>query len=133
MQIICTSVQTDNHTSTSLLSCLWAGCSFCQTNGVKELKAISFEINCNCYNCFMALWILSGIIRVSRYQKGESNPVKEETVSGSGISWAMCKSEPCPRQITTAAPNHSVFTGPMPFMLPNKQRQSTEGISCEIK
>jgi len=25
------------------------------------------------------------------------------------------------------APHHSVFTGRMPFLLPNQQRQSTEG------
>ena len=35
--------------------------------------------------------------------------VKQETVSGSGISWAMCKSAPCSRQITMPAPHHSVF------------------------
>ena len=29
--------------------------------------------------------------------------LKEETVSGSGISWAICKSAPCSRQITTPA------------------------------
>jgi len=32
-----------------------------------------------------------------------------ETVSGSGISWAICKSAPCSTQITTPAPHHSVF------------------------
>jgi len=30
-------------------------------------------------------------------------------VSGSGISWAICKSGPCSRQITTPAPHHLVF------------------------
>ena len=35
--------------------------------------------------------------------------LKQETVSGSGISWAICKSAPCSRQITTPAPHHSVF------------------------
>jgi len=34
---------------------------------------------------------------------------KQETVSGSGISWAACKSAPRSRQITTPAPHHSVF------------------------
>jgi len=48
-------------------------------------------------------------------------------VSGSGINWAICKSEPRSRQITMPAPHHSVFTGRMPFLPPNKQRQSTEG------
>ena len=53
----------------------------------------------------------SGTTRVSRYQKGK--PVwillKQETVSGSGISWAICKSAPRCRQITTPTPHHSVF------------------------
>ena len=38
--------------------------------------------------------------------------MKQETVSGSGISWAMCKSAPRSRQITTPAPHHSVFYRP---------------------
>jgi len=38
--------------------------------------------------------------------------LKQETVSGNGISWAMCKSAPCPRQITMPAPHHSVFYKP---------------------
>ena len=53
--------------------------------------------------------------------------LKQETVSGSGISWAICKSAPCCRQTTTPAAHHSVFTGRMPFLPPNQQRQSTEG------
>jgi len=53
--------------------------------------------------------------------------LKQETVSGSGISWAICKSAPRSRQITTPAPHHSVFTGRMPFLPPNQQCQSTEG------
>ena len=38
--------------------------------------------------------------------------LKQETVSGSGISWAMCKSALRSRQITTPAPHHSVFYRP---------------------
>ena len=53
--------------------------------------------------------------------------LKQESVSGSGFSWAICKSAPHSRQITTPAPHHSVFTGRMPFLPPNQQRQSTEG------
>ena len=52
--------------------------------------------------------------------------LKQETVSASGISWAIFKSAPRSRQ--TPAPQHSVFTGRMPFLSPNQQRQSTEGI-----
>jgi len=33
---------------------------------------------------------------------------KQETVSGSGISWAECKSAPCTRQKTTPAPHQGV-------------------------
>ena len=35
--------------------------------------------------------------------------LKQETVSGSGISWAVFKSAPRSRQTTTPAPHHSVF------------------------
>ena len=39
--------------------------------------------------------------------------LKHETVNGSGISWAICRSAPCSRQITrqttTLLPHHSVF------------------------
>ena len=35
--------------------------------------------------------------------------LKQETASGSGISWAICKSAPRCRQVTTPAPHHSVF------------------------
>ena len=38
--------------------------------------------------------------------------LKEETLSGSGISWAICKSAPRSRQITTPAPHRSVFYRP---------------------
>ena len=42
--------------------------------------------------------------------------LKQETVSGSGISWAICKSAPCSRQTTTPAPH--------------QQHQSTEGTAA---
>ena len=35
--------------------------------------------------------------------------LKQETVSGSGISWAICKSVHCSRQTTTPASHHSCF------------------------
>ena len=49
----------------------------------------------------------SGTTRVSRYEKGKSNQdflLKQETMSGSGISWAICKSAHCSRQTTTPTP-----------------------------
>ena len=46
--------------------------------------------------------------------------LKQETVSGSAIGWAVCKSAPSSRQITTPAPHHSVFYRPdaLPAALP---------------
>ena len=80
---------------------------------------------------FTARWILSGTTRVSRYQKGKTKTsldfLEQETVNGSGISWAICKSAPRPRETTTPVPQHSVFTGRVLFLPPNQQRQSTEG------
>ena len=38
--------------------------------------------------------------------------LKREAVSGSGISWAVCKSAPRSRQITTPAPHQLVFYRP---------------------
>jgi len=56
---------------------------------------------------------------VSQYQKGKTNlDFTEVTVSGSGISWTVCKSASRSRQITMPVPHHSVFTGQMPFLPP---------------
>jgi len=63
---------------------------------------------------------------MSWYQKGKTNLDFTEA-RDSGISWAISKSASLSRQITTPAPHHSVFTGWMPFLPPNQQRQSTEG------
>ena len=78
---------------------------------------------------------MSGSTQVSRYQKGKTKKVKtnldlleQEIVSGSGISWAICKSAPHPRQ-PRQHPTTQFFTGRMPFLTPNQQRQSTEGKS----
>jgi len=58
--------------------------------------------------------------------------LKQETVTGNGIRWDICKSAPSSRQITMPAPHHSVFTGRMPFLPPNQQRQSTEGETSKL-
>jgi len=38
--------------------------------------------------------------------------LKQETVSGKSISWAICESAPLSRQITTPEPHHLVFYRP---------------------
>jgi len=49
--------------------------------------------------------------QVSRYQKGKTSlDFTEARDSGSGISWARCKSAPCSRQITHAS------TPPLSFL-----------------
>ena len=55
--------------------------------------------------------------------------LEQATMSGSGISWAICMSAPRSRQITMPAPHHSVFYRPDAFLPPNQQHQSTEGTS----
>jgi len=48
--------------------------------------------------------------------------LKEKRARGSGISWALCKSAPRSRQITTQAahvPPCRFFTGQMPFLPPS--------------
>jgi len=79
------------------------------------------------------LWFCPGLPdepEPERYnQEGKINLdlLEQEIVNGSGISWAICKSAPWLKHITMPASHHSVFTGPMPFLQPNQQRQSTEG------
>ena len=58
---------------------------------------------------------LSGTTRVNRYQKGKTNldfSGARDSEWHSGISWAIYKSAPRSRQITTPAPHHSVFYRP---------------------
>ena len=88
------------------------------------------------FSCFYTIvlllfWNLSRTTRMSRYQKGKTRKVKtnldlleQEIVSGSGICWAICKSAPHPKQ-PRQHPTTQFFTGRMPFLPPNQQRQKT--------
>jgi len=75
---------------------------------------------------------LSGTTQVSRYQKGKPIWIllKQETECGSGISWAVCKSAPHSRQITTPVPttHHSVFY--RPDALPAAQTNSVNALKA---
>ena len=77
--------------------------------------------------------LFSRITWVSRYQKGKTSldlhEARHDGVWGySGISWTICKqSAPRSRLITIPKPHHSIFTGPMLFLIPNQQHQSIEG------
>jgi len=72
---------------------------------------------------------LSGTTQVSRYQKGKTNLDFTET-RDSGWQWhqlgyiQVCTS--LQRDNHTSTPPLLFFTGRMPFLPPNQQRQSTE-------
>jgi len=53
--------------------------------------------------------------------------LKQETVRGCGISWAICKSAPRSRQITMPVPHHSVFYRPdaLPAAQPTASKHYT--------
>ena len=66
----------------------------------------------------------------SRKVKPISILLKQETVSGSGISWAICKS--APRSSLVPAPHHSVFYQLCALLPPSQHRQSNHsgGFIC---
>ena len=99
----------------------WQGSTKCK-------KCIVIHTHTHTHTTVLLLcWNLSGTTRVSTYQKGKTRQVKtnldlleQETVSGSGICWAICKSAPHPRQ-PHQHPTTQFFTGRMPFLPPNQQ------------
>jgi len=73
------------------------------------------------YFCWCTHWdntrltaLFPGLSRWASTRKAKTIWIllKQETVSGSGISWAVCKSAASSRQITMPAPHHSVFYRP---------------------
>ena len=73
----------------------------------------------------------SGATRVSRYQKGETNLMDFTEARDSEWQWhqpghmQVCTSLQTDNHAST--PPLSFYTGRMPFLPPNQQRQSTEG------
>ena len=55
--------------------------------------------------------------------------LKQETVSGSGICWTICKAAPCSRQTTMPAPHHSVYYRPdaLPVAQPTVSKHWRQG------
>ena len=60
--------------------------------------------------------------------------LKQETVSGNGISWAIRKSAPRSRQITMPAPHHSVFYRPdaLPAAQPTASKHWRDFCICIV-
>ena len=73
---------------------------------LKELSILMYSVHTHPFN-----GPFSWTTWVSQYQKGKTDLdfLKQETVSDSGISCAVCKSAPCSRQITTPAPHHCFY------------------------
>ena len=75
---------------------------------------------------------LSGTTRVSRYQKGKTNLDFTEA-RDSEWQWhqldhvQVCTSLQTDNHASTSPVTTQFFTGRMPFLSPNQQRQSTEG------
>jgi len=68
---VCTSLQTDNHTSTPPLSFLQARCHSCRpTNSIKALKALSYNTHTHTHP-FNGPF--SKTTQVSRYKKGKTS------------------------------------------------------------
>ena len=121
---VCTSLQTDNHASTPPLIFYWPDAlPAAQPTASKHWRHLRLLTHTHLTALFPGLPGSAGTRKV----KPIWILLKQETVSGSGISWAICKSAPRFRQITMPAPHHSFFTGRTPFLPPNQQRQSTEG------
>ena len=134
----CTTAQTDNHISTPPLSFFYRPDALPAIHPTVSKHSRPHNVN-NAINThttvLLLFWNMSRTTQVSRYQKGKTRKVKtsldlpeQEIVSGSGICWAICKSAPHPRQ-PHQHPTTQFFIGRMPFLLPNQQRQSTEGTS----
>ena len=66
------------------------------------------------YQCTLLTALFPGLPRRAGTRKAKPIWIllKQETVSGSGISWAICKSAPSSRQTTTPVSHHSIFYRP---------------------
>jgi len=108
-QTICTtSLQTDYHTNTSTLNFSTDSRPFLAPNQQCQSTEGIFIILRHHTHTHTFNGPLSGTTQVSRYQKGKTYLDFTEA-RDSGISWAISKSAPRSRQITTPAPHHSVF------------------------
>ena len=89
---------------------LQAGCySQCPTSSVKVLQTILMPTNTHTHTRSTALFPGKPGSASIRNVKPIWILLKQETVSGSCISWAVCKSASRSRQITTPAPHNSVL------------------------
>ena len=100
-------------------------CRICPAEIVFQIQ-IALKVDTTLHACNVPF---PGTTQVSRYQKGKPNV---DIIEARDSEWPwhqlghmqVCTS---PQTDNHASTYHSVFTGRMPFQLPNQQRQNTEG------
>jgi len=101
------------HHRIKLQSEKWKGISFCKRYFVEILTLEQYwSIQTHTHTHLTALFPGLPGWAGTRKEKPIWILLKQDTVSGSGISWAICKSARRSRQITLPAPHHSVFYRP---------------------
>ena len=107
---ICTLLQTNNHASNPPLSFFTGRMPFLPPN--QQRQSTEGIQPYSTHTRLMALFPGVPGWAGTRKVKPIWILLEQETVGGSGISWAICKSAPRFRRITTPAPHHSVFYRP---------------------
>ena len=94
----------------------WHAGRCCQRSNVDMITLATHRLNLLCITTYVHPFNgpLPGTTRWAGTRKVKPIWIllEQETVSGSGISWAICKSAPRSRQITMPAPHHSVCYRP---------------------
>ena len=100
---------------------LWDAVQKCGSSlSVEEVFSCCFTVD-SVFHLFKSLCthtrlmaLFPGLPRWAGTRKVKTNWIllKQETVSGNGISWAICKSAPRSREITMPATHHSLFYRP---------------------
>jgi len=87
-------------------------CYIIKTKLVDANNSINVQMQIHTHTHLMALCLGQPRWAGTRIVKPIWILPKQETVSGSGCSWDICKYAPHSRQITMPAPHHSVFYRP---------------------
>ena len=84
------------------------------------MQAIGHQFHTHTHTHTRLMALFPGLPAVSRYQKGKPIWIllRQETVSGCGISWAICKSASRSRQIATPAHHHCFLQARCPSCRP---------------
>ena len=110
---VCTSLQSDKHASTPL-QFFTGWMPFLPPNQQHQSTEGIIQDNIHTYKCIRLTALCPGLSRSVGTIKVKPIWIllEQETVSGSGISWSICKSASRYRQITMPAPNTQFFYRP---------------------